>query len=61
MDPGVDYGTITVKAGGIIVFKPNVDLNLRAKYIHLVNGGELHIGADDCPHVGQATITLLGK
>ncbi|XP_043191780.1 cell migration-inducing and hyaluronan-binding protein-like [Amphibalanus amphitrite] len=55
-----DLLSVTVEAGGRLVFDPAADLaKLAAEWIKVA--GELHVGAEDCPFTGQAEIELLGK
>ena len=53
--------SITIVNGGRLVFSPDRDHALRVHYILIENGGEMHIGAEDCQFEKSVTITLLGK
>ncbi|XP_069121065.1 cell surface hyaluronidase CEMIP2-like [Argopecten irradians] len=57
--PDVDLGSITISAGGRLVFAPDSDLVLRTYYIH-IDGGRMDIGSEDCRYSGKARIQLLG-
>ena len=55
-----DLLSVTVAAGGRLVFDPDVELaKLAAEWVQVA--GELHVGAEDCPFLGQAELELLGK
>uniref|UniRef100_A0A8C5M721 hyaluronoglucosaminidase n=1 Tax=Leptobrachium leishanense TaxID=445787 RepID=A0A8C5M721_9ANUR len=54
--------SIHITAGGKLVVKPGENpIVLRTRHILIENGGELHIGSEDCPFRGQFTIILLGR
>ncbi|XP_063304977.1 cell migration-inducing and hyaluronan-binding protein [Pelobates fuscus] len=54
--------SIHITAGGILVIKPdNNPIVLRTRYILIENGGELHIGSEQCPFKGHFTIILYGR
>ena len=54
-----DLLSVTVAAGGRLVFDPDVELaKLSAEWVLVA--GELHVGAEDCPFGGQAELELLG-
>ena len=57
--PSLD--TITIDAGGQLVFDPSVEsLKLTASMVELT-GGELWIGSEDCPYESDAEILLTGQ
>ncbi|XP_048418630.2 cell surface hyaluronidase-like [Stegostoma tigrinum] len=55
--------SIIIEDGGKLVFSdtPRAPITLRARYIVIRNGGELHIGAERCPYTSRATISLVGR
>ncbi|KAK3087782.1 hypothetical protein FSP39_010532 [Pinctada imbricata] len=55
------YNCIYVKSGGRLVFSPDHNPNLRVHCIVIENGGEMHIGSEDCRFIGNVDITLLGE
>ena len=53
--------SITVESGGRLVWSEEGDYSVRLHYILIKDGGEMHIGAEDCKFEAKASITLLGK
>jgi hypothetical protein len=51
--------TITIQQGAKLVFNPNVNVQLRVHAIYV--DGELHIGSELCPFLGQVGVTFVGK
>ncbi|XP_076454826.1 cell surface hyaluronidase-like [Babylonia areolata] len=54
-----ELSSVTVSAGGSLVFSPEGDVTLTTKYLMLY--GALHIGSEDCPFPARAKILLTGK
>ena len=52
-------GSVTVNAGGSLVFSPEGDVTLTTNYLLL--HGALHIGSEDCPYTAKARIVLTGE
>ncbi|MBN3296390.1 TMEM2 hyaluronidase, partial [Amia calva] len=55
--------SIVIEGGGVLVFddNPKKTIVLRTRYILIRNGGELHIGSENCQFNGSATISLYGS
>ena len=51
--------TLTIQQGAKLVFNPNVNVQLRVHAIYV--DGELHIGSELCPFLGQVGVTFVGK
>jgi hypothetical protein len=52
---------ITIESGGLLVWSPDVavDIELTVSYIYIE--GQMHIGSEDCPYTRNTHITLTGK
>ena len=50
---------LTINAGALLTFNPEVTLELRAANIFV--NGNLEIGSSDCKYNGSLTITLTGN
>ncbi|XP_032906156.1 cell surface hyaluronidase-like isoform X2 [Amblyraja radiata] len=63
LESSASLHSIVIENGGKLVFNdaPKSPITLRARYILIRSGGELHIGAEKCPYISNATITLYGK
>ncbi|KAK3104802.1 hypothetical protein FSP39_010371, partial [Pinctada imbricata] len=53
--------SITIVAGGKLIWKSSEEVSLRVHYIQIKDQGEMHIGSEDCPYLDNTKITLLGK
>ncbi|KAK3084102.1 hypothetical protein FSP39_008198, partial [Pinctada imbricata] len=53
--------SITIDDGGKLVFSRHRDHALSVHYILINDGGEMHIGSEDCKFEKYATISLLGE
>ena len=53
-----DLTSVTVSAGGSLVFSPAGDFTLTTRYLMLY--GALHIGSEDCRFTTKAKIVLTG-
>uniref|UniRef100_A0A4W3GVJ4 hyaluronoglucosaminidase n=1 Tax=Callorhinchus milii TaxID=7868 RepID=A0A4W3GVJ4_CALMI len=63
LESSASMHSIIIENGGKLVFAdaPKPPITLRAKYILIRNGGELHIGSEGCPYSSIAVISLYGK
>ncbi|KAF8567271.1 hypothetical protein P879_01118 [Paragonimus westermani] len=52
--------TMLIIDGGVLMFDPTKDVVLSAKYILVINGGQLKIGSETEPYPARATIMLHG-
>ncbi|XP_069480269.1 cell migration-inducing and hyaluronan-binding protein [Ambystoma mexicanum] len=53
---------IHITNGGRLVIDDSEDpIVLRTRHILIENGGELHIGSNDCPYQGHFTVSLYGR
>lgn len=63
--PAEELTGIVVDAGGRLVFQPDVEggIQLDINYIHLLNGAQMHIGAEalNCRYTGDLTINFIGE
>ena len=54
--------SVTIVSGGKLVFDPTVDLSkIISDQIKIEDGGEMHIGCEDCKFDGKAEVLLTGK
>lgn len=51
---------LDIRDGGMIVFSPEHQVKLTAKFVRLIHNGSLLIGSPDCRYPGQAEIMLTG-
>ena len=58
-EPSLDLFSINITSTGRLVWSPDVDIDLRVRYIWV--NGRLDIGSEDCPYDGKTTITLTGR
>uniref|UniRef100_UPI00398EB529 cell surface hyaluronidase CEMIP2-like isoform X3 n=1 Tax=Pristiophorus japonicus TaxID=55135 RepID=UPI00398EB529 len=63
LESSTSVHSIIIENGGKLVFadSPQAAITLRARYIVIRNGGELHIGAERCPYNSSAAISLFGR
>ncbi|KAF5395129.1 hypothetical protein PHET_07404 [Paragonimus heterotremus] len=60
LDTNTAILTMLIIDGGILMFDPTKDVVLSAKYILVINGGQLKIGSEAEPYAARATIMLHG-
>ena len=61
LDSSVELFSLTIASGGRLVWSRAGDYAMRAHFIRIRNGGELHIGGKTCRYTQKARITLLGN
>ncbi|XP_022330330.2 cell surface hyaluronidase CEMIP2-like [Crassostrea virginica] len=61
LDSSVELFSLTIASGGRLVWSRAGDYAMRAHFIRIRNGGELHIGGKTCRYTKKARITLLGE
>ncbi|TPP64918.1 hypothetical protein FGIG_04510 [Fasciola gigantica] len=60
LDQDTPVLTMVLISGGTLFFDPSKDVELKAKYIVVINNGKFQIGTEAEPHPSQATVTLFG-
>ncbi|VDP87119.1 unnamed protein product [Echinostoma caproni] len=60
LDQDTPVLTMVLINGGMLFFDPTKDVELKARYIIIINNGTLQIGTEAEPHPSRATITLYG-
>ncbi|NWR69133.1 TMEM2 hyaluronidase, partial [Centropus unirufus] len=58
------FHSLVIRDGGKLVFadRPHgPPITLRARYILIQDGGELHVGSERCPYGSRATFSLYGR
>ncbi|CAM9419115.1 unnamed protein product [Bubo scandiacus] len=64
LESSAAFHSLVIRDGGRLVFadRPHgPPITLRARYILIQDGGELHIGSERCPYGSRATISLYGR
>uniref|UniRef100_A0A8C4U8L5 hyaluronoglucosaminidase n=1 Tax=Falco tinnunculus TaxID=100819 RepID=A0A8C4U8L5_FALTI len=64
LESSAAFHSLVIRDGGKLVFadRPHgPPITLRARYILIHDGGELHIGSERCPYGSRATISLYGR
>ncbi|OPJ70480.1 transmembrane protein 2-like [Patagioenas fasciata monilis] len=64
LESSATFHSLVIRDGGKLVFadRPHgPPITLRARYILIHDGGELHIGSERCPYGSRATISLYGR
>ncbi|KAM6308576.1 cell surface hyaluronidase CEMIP2-like [Aegotheles albertisi] len=64
LESSAAFHSLVIRDGGRLVFadRPHgPPITLRARYILVHDGGELHIGSERCPYGSRATISLYGR
>ncbi|XP_050165874.1 cell surface hyaluronidase-like isoform X1 [Myiozetetes cayanensis] len=64
LESSAAFHSLVIRDGGMLVFadRPHgPPITLRARYILIHDGGELHIGSERCPYGSRATISLYGR
>uniref|UniRef100_A0A8C2UBC3 hyaluronoglucosaminidase n=1 Tax=Coturnix japonica TaxID=93934 RepID=A0A8C2UBC3_COTJA len=64
LESSAAFHSLVIRDGGKVVFadRPHgPPITLRARYILIRDGGELHIGSERCPYASRATISLYGR
>ncbi|KAM6301555.1 cell surface hyaluronidase CEMIP2-like [Podargus strigoides] len=64
LESSAAFHSLVIRDGGRLVFadRPHgPPITLRARYILIRDGGELHIGSERCPYGSRATISLYGR
>ncbi|XP_062439292.1 inactive cell surface hyaluronidase CEMIP2-like [Rhea pennata] len=64
LESSAAFHSLVIRDGGTLVFadRPHgPPITLRARYILIEDGGELHIGSERCPYGSRATISLYGR
>ncbi|XP_074455970.1 cell surface hyaluronidase CEMIP2-like isoform X2 [Larus michahellis] len=64
LESSAAFHSLVIRDGGRLVFadRPHgPPITLRARYILIHDGGELHIGSERCPYGSRATISLYGR
>ncbi|XP_065497916.1 inactive cell surface hyaluronidase CEMIP2-like [Caloenas nicobarica] len=64
LESSATFHSLVIRDGGRLVFadRPHgPPITLRARYILIHDGGELHIGSERCPYGSRATISLYGR
>ncbi|NXS08129.1 TMEM2 hyaluronidase, partial [Neodrepanis coruscans] len=64
LESSAAFHSLVIRDGGTLVFadRPHgPPITLRARYILIHDGGELHIGSERCPYSSRATISLYGR
>uniref|UniRef100_A0A663E590 hyaluronoglucosaminidase n=1 Tax=Aquila chrysaetos chrysaetos TaxID=223781 RepID=A0A663E590_AQUCH len=64
LESSAAFHSLVIRDGGRLVFadRPHgPPITLRARYILIHDGGELHVGSERCPYGSRATISLYGR
>ncbi|NXJ73451.1 TMEM2 hyaluronidase, partial [Trogon melanurus] len=64
LETSATFHSLIIRDGGKLVFADRPrgpPITLRARYILIHDGGELHIGSERCPYGSRATISLYGR
>uniref|UniRef100_A0A8V0ZC05 hyaluronoglucosaminidase n=1 Tax=Gallus gallus TaxID=9031 RepID=A0A8V0ZC05_CHICK len=64
LESSAAFHSLVIRDGGKVVFadRPHgPPITLRARYILIRDGGELHVGSERCPYASRATISLYGR
>ncbi|XP_030352908.1 cell surface hyaluronidase-like isoform X5 [Strigops habroptila] len=64
LESSAAFHSLVIRDGGMLVFADRPrgpPITLRARYILIHDGGELHIGSERCPYGSRATISLYGR
>uniref|UniRef100_A0A8B9TSW3 G8 domain-containing protein n=1 Tax=Anas platyrhynchos TaxID=8839 RepID=A0A8B9TSW3_ANAPL len=64
LESSATFHSLVIRDGGKLVFADRPrgpPITLRARYILIQDGGELHIGSERCPYGSRATISLYGR
>ncbi|XP_064373332.1 inactive cell surface hyaluronidase CEMIP2-like isoform X2 [Dromaius novaehollandiae] len=64
LESSAAFHSLVIRDGGRLVFADRPrgpPITLRARYILIEDGGELHIGSERCPYGSRATISLYGR
>ncbi|KAM4661444.1 cell surface hyaluronidase CEMIP2-like [Amazona ochrocephala] len=64
LESSAAFHSLVIRDGGMLVFTDRPrgpPITLRARYILIHDGGELHIGSERCPYGSRATISLYGR
>ncbi|NXI48273.1 TMEM2 hyaluronidase, partial [Galbula dea] len=64
LESSATFHSLVIRDGGRLVFADlphGPPITLRARYILIQDGGELHIGSERCPYSSRATISLYGR
>ncbi|XP_065544870.1 inactive cell surface hyaluronidase CEMIP2-like isoform X5 [Lathamus discolor] len=64
LESSAAFHSLVIRDGGMLVFADcprGPPITLRARYILIHDGGELHVGSERCPYGSRATISLYGR
>ncbi|NWZ50095.1 TMEM2 hyaluronidase, partial [Haliaeetus albicilla] len=64
LESSAAFHSLVIRDGGRLVFADRPrgpPITLRARYILIHDGGELHVGSERCPYGSRATISLYGR